>query len=172
MAFFKSYRYVTAAQQTFLPLSTSLFDALFLSVTSFSIFMVALYWIFLRSLNFRTIGQWGPENFQTMIGYHFGLIMVLPEIFLSCNMIIKIQASFPPIAIVLYIFLVWITHYLGGWDWPLPIFPVYFEKDFHFMYLAGTFAVIMLATTLCCMLVYSMIQLREIINSKTSSMKQ
>jgi hypothetical protein len=172
MAFFKSYRHVTAAQDSFFSLDTPLFDILYISVTSFSLFMVGFYWILLRPTNLRMIGQWAPHQFQTLVGYHLGLFMTIPEIFLTCHPIIKIQAIFPPFAAVAYIFLVWITHYFGNWPWPLPIFPEYFEKELHFMFLAASFAVLLLSMTFACTVVYSLVQLRELISEKRLGVKE
>jgi hypothetical protein len=166
MAFFKSHKHVTFAQESFLPFDTPLFDILFICTSSFSFLMVALYWIFIRDLNFRSIGQWAPFQFQTLIGYHLGVVMMLIEIFLSCHMVVKIQAIAPPLCAVLYIFQVWVTHYIGGWPWPLQLFPEYFEKSHHFMFLVASFAVTLLAATFGCMIVYALVHLREYINEK------
>jgi hypothetical protein len=129
--------YIDERQKVMFPYQPEIIEALFVSISALAFTTPVIYWTFsfwpyISNLIFKIPNSFDMIDVQNLVGVHFALFLIIPEIFLSRRYLEKMLAVVPSMAVIMYMFLVWLLHYYFSWDWPesLSVFFIsYFQWD-------------------------------------------
>jgi ABC-type multidrug transport system permease subunit len=138
----------------------------YISTSSISIFLIVNYWIFEWKQEYAFMEDNKDRFLRNAIGNNFGIVLLFLETILSRVRVVKFYASIGPIAVLLYIFWVWVTRYIFQWEWPLKMVETYFSRDISVFNLIIHFIILAAVGSGTPVIVYAIIAIRDYIANK------